>query len=652
MCGILGRVNAEPERGVESESFALALDLMAHRGPDGEGVWSGGQAALGHRRLAIVDLKGGAQPMANEDRTVWVVLNGEIYNHLALRAQLEAKGHHFATRSDTEAIVHGYEEWGDEVATRLRGMFGFAVWDQRRRRLLLARDRLGIKPVYWALAGKDLVFASEIKALLAFEGVPRELDASRLPDYLALRYVPGPGTLFRGIERLSPGHQLVFEEGRVRLAQYWEIPVEASVLEERPRDPIEESEALTQGLLESVRLRLMAEVPVGVFLSGGIDSTAVAWAMREADPSALKSFSVGYEGDSEGELAWARLAAQALGTEHHEVRVDSALFRDSMEKLAWHLDEPLSDGACIPLMHLARRAREEVVVVLSGEGADEVLGGYPIYARMLLIERARALGGSAFDGALGLALRGARHPKLRRYLELARRPLERRYFGVGRAFDDALIARHFGPRALADLGERFEPLWRRTREAHPLHRMLYNDTKVWLPDDLLIKADKMTMAWAIELRVPFLDHELLESAWALPPQLKLRGRVGKHLLRLSMAGKLPEGILTRKKKGFPVPLTRWLRADLYEPCRERLLASNSIARQVLGPTALDQLLEEHHSGRVDRHQELWALWVLEEWRAAFLEGGREAWLERARGRRSEIGRPASQPAAAGAGAQD
>lgn len=647
MCGIVGRVNADRERAVAPEPMASALELMAHRGPDGEGLYFHDNAALGHRRLAIVDLTGGAQPMANEDRTVWIVFNGEIYNHLALRAQLEAMGHVFATRSDTEAIVHGYEQWGDEVLGRLRGIFAIALWDQRRHRLLLARDRLGVKPVYWTLAGGDLLFASEVKALFAFDEARRELNAERLVDYLALRYVPGPQTLFKGIERLQPGHRLVFENGAACIAPFWDVPVEASYLDARPRDAVEESEALTQLVLESVRLRLMADVPVGLFLSGGIDSTAVGWAMKRADPSALKSFSVGYEGDSEGELAWARKAAAAVGTEHREVTVDCALFRDSLAKLAWHLDEPLSDGACVPLMHLAKRARDEVVVVLSGEGADEVLAGYPIYARMLLMERARAVGGGALDRALAVAARGARHPKLRRYLDLAGRPLDKRYLGVGRAFDDALIARHFGPRALAGLIERFEPLWRRTEGAHPLHRMLYNDTKVWLPDDLLIKADKMTMAWAIELRVPFLDHELLESAWSLPPELKLRGAVGKHLLRMSMAGKIPEGILRRKKKGFPVPLTRWLRAELYEPCRERLLGSRSVCRGILGAAAIEGLLEEHRSGRVDRREELYALWLFEEWHEAFLTGGRRELLERGRALRSDIARPASLQAASG-----
>ncbi len=621
MCGIAGRVNGDRQRPIDGEALAEAIGRLAHRGPDGQGFHLEPGVGLAHRRLAIVDLAGGAQPMANEDGTVWVTFNGEIYDHRVLRDELEALGHRFATRSDTEVLVHGYEEWGDELPTRLRGMFAFGLWDARRRRLLLVRDRLGIKPVYWALAGGDLIFASEAKALFAFPDVERALHRARVPDYFALRYVPGPDTLFAGVQKLQPGHLLSFQDGAVQVRRYWDVPLETAVDEGRKRDPVEEGEALAQLLLESVRLRLMAEVPVGVFLSGGIDSTAVAWAMKQNDPAALKSFAVGFEGDSEGELAWARTAAKAVGTLHREVHLTSAEFRDSVEDLAYHLDEPLSDGACVPLMHLARRAREEVVVVLSGEGADEVLGGYPTYPRQTVIEQARALGGFALSGALAAASGLPLHPKVRRYLALASKPLEQRYFGVGRGFDDGLIERHFGAGALEDLAARFERFWRRTQGLSTLNRLLYTDTKVWLPDDLLIKADKMTMAWAIELRVPFLDHELLEHVWSLPSSLKLRGGVGKYLLRVAMAGRLPEAIIERPKRGFPVPLSRWLRGALYGPCRERLLASGSVARGVLGTRAIEALLEEHRSGRVDRREELWALWVFEAWHEAFLGRG-------------------------------
>jgi asparagine synthase (glutamine-hydrolysing) len=618
MCGIVGRVNATREKPVLLDELKAATRLLAHRGPDGEGLFRDRHVGLGHRRLSIVDVAGGAQPMSNPDRSITVVFNGEIYNYRALRRQLETQGYQFRTHSDTEVIVQGYEAWGDGVVTRLRGMFAFALWDARRERLLAARDRVGIKPLYWVEAGGDLVLASEIKALFAFADVPRALDDEQFAAYLALRYVPAPQTLFKGIRKLEPGHLLVFEKGRARLARYWDLPVED--WRSRPVDEAEEASRWTHLLLETTRMHLMGEVPVGLFLSGGIDSTAVGWAMKAAGAGRLKSFSVGFDGESdqESELAWARVAAQSLGSEHREVRVSAWDFRDGIADLVYHLDEPNSDGACIPLMFLSRRARQEVVVVLSGEGADEALAGYGIYGRMLAIERARSVGGPLVPPAASGAMRFVRRGKVRKYLSMLREPLETRYLGVGRAFSDLLLVEAFGPHALDDLRSRFEPLWRRTRGAPALARMLYNDTSVWLPDDLLIKADKMSMSSAIELRVPFLDHVMLEHAWRLPPHLKLRGRVGKYLLRLAMQGRVPETILRRPKRGFPVPIGRWLRTVLHASCRDRLLSANSSARSLLGVHVLERLLDEHRRRVVDRTEELYALWVYEEWHRAYL----------------------------------
>ena len=624
MCGIVGRVNAAG-RCVEREALTLATRVLAHRGPDGEGLHVEGPVGLGHRRLSIVDRLGGAQPMANEDGSIWVTFNGEIYNHRLLRAELESKGHVFATRSDTEVLVHGYEEWGEEIPSALRGMFAFAIWDARQQSLLLVRDRLGIKPVYWSRVGQDLVFASEIKALFAFPDVVREHDLQALPSFLALRYIPGPRTAFKGIQRLQPGHLLTYRDDEVRIRPFWDVPVRAA--EQRSTDEIEESETLSQLIQSAVRLHLMGEVPVGVFLSGGIDSATTAWAMRQAETSPPTSFSLGYEDPGQDELPYAHLAAEAIGTRHRDVVIDSQTFGDSMEDLAWHLDEPNSDGACIPLMHLARGAREEVVVVLSGEGADELLGGYQIYGKMLTIDRLRALGGPLVDPTLTVLARVVPQPKVRKYVGLARRPLERRYLGVSRAFTDELIDRVFGPGTMEVLIEDFAPLWDRAHDVTPLDQMLYIDTKVCLPDDLLIKADKMTMAASVELRVPFLDHELLEYAWTLPAHLKRRGRVGKRLLRVAMAGKLPQQILTRPKQGFPVPLRHWLRTSLFSPCREVLLAASSSARAHIGEQLIDQLLTEHRSGRADRTEELYALWVWETWHRVFLTDRLEQRLE-------------------------
>jgi asparagine synthase (glutamine-hydrolysing) len=615
MCGIAGRVNRERHKPLDVEVLRRATRTMAHRGPDGEGYYVSSNVGLGHRRLSIVDRAGGAQPMANEDGSVWVVFNGEIYNHLALREELKALGHVFLTRSDTEVLVHGYEAWGDGLPKRLRGMFVFALWDVPRERLFVARDRLGIKPLYWARAGEDLVFASEVKALFAFSEVEARVDEARVPEYLALRYVPGPGTLFLGIEALQPGHSLVFERGVLRVQPFWDVPLHG--LDDASWSEAEEADKFLGLFEEAVRMRLMGEVPVGVFLSGGIDSTSVAWAVMQGRPKGFKSFAVGYESDSEGELGYARMAAKAFGLEHREVLVRPEDVLCQMEQLVWHLDEPLSDGACIPLMMLAKRAREEVVVVLSGEGADEVLGGYGIYQRMLAMEQLFRVGGAPARGLLRLGLSLTSHPKLRKYLHLAQQPLERRYLGVGRAFGDELITECFGPSVREEVTRALAPHWARSLGAPALHRMMYNDTKVWLADDLLAKADKMTMAFSIELRVPFLDHVLLESAWRLPPSMKVRGRTGKHLLRRAMRGKLPKPILVRPKKGFPVPLGKWLRTSLYDACREQLLGTSSSVKPFIGEKLLERLLEEHRQGRVDRTEELYALWVFDAWHHRF-----------------------------------
>ncbi|MBN1210371.1 MAG: asparagine synthase (glutamine-hydrolyzing) [Myxococcaceae bacterium] len=640
-------MHGRPEaRGIEE-----MCQRMIHRGPDGHGVWDGGRAVLGHTRLSIIDLAGGAQPLAGCTPGVMVTFNGEIYNHLLLRAELEARGHVFRSRTDTEVLAHGWEEWGERLPEKLRGMFAFAIWDARKQVAFLSRDRLGKKPLYYARAGRDLVFTSEAKALFVHADVTRELDPSQLPAFLALRYVPGPATLFRGVLRLQPGHNLRFRDGEVAVWPYWDVP---TPLEPDGRfSEAEQEERFLQLFEESVRMRLMSDVPVGVFLSGGLDSTSVTWAMRRHVTGKLKSFSVGYLGDPESELPYAQQAAQALETEHHEVVLTPEGFGDFMPRLAWHLDEPLADAACVPLYYLSERARREgVVVVLSGEGADELLAGYPLYRKQLIMERLRRLVPFVSQLAPGLA-RVVGHAKLRKYLSWVARPLEARHLGISRAVsDEALLAELLGGAAGPSGAERLAAWHARTHGASPLARMLYLDTKVWLPDDLLLKADKMTMAASIELRTPFLDHELLALCASLPEHLKLRGGVGKYLLRRAMASKLPREILTRRKKGFPVPTGSWLRRQLHPQLREALLASRSACLSLFPATTVERLLDQHRAG-MDRTEELFALWSLENWHQCFLRP--EARLEDA----SQIGLgaqvaavaalvdipPASEPAA-------
>ena len=627
MCGIAGIIWQDPSRPGDLAAATRMARALAHRGPDGEGVEVLGPAALAHRRLSIVDLSpNGRQPLSNEDGTIWITYNGEVYNHLDLRRELEARGHVFRTRSDTEAIVHAYEEWGLACVERLRGMFAFAIWDAPRRRLVLARDRLGIKPIYYARIGGDLLFASDLRALLLEPAVDRALDEDALACYLALRYVPAPRTMVRGVRKLPPASLLVWEprsasEGP-RVHRYWDL-APLPTLDGTPPTEAEAAAQLRERIDECVRLRLMSEVPLGAFLSGGLDSTMVTASMLATNGGApLRTFSVGYEDEvADSELAWASLAAHALGTQHREVHVSAVEATERLSRIVSDLDEPVADPACVPLWFLARRAREEVTVVLSGEGADEILGGYATYRWMARMERLRAGGLGAAARALGRLLPSGR---LRRASRLAGMPLERRYRGVARAFDGeglGLLLDEAAARAADRTVEAtLAPHWEATRGMTPLRRMLYLDTSVWLPDDLLVKADKMTMATAIELRVPLLDHTLVEHAWALPDRFKVDGGLfggvgeGKRLLRRAARGRVPQAILDRPKKGFATPTAGWLRGRLVPLLYSVLLDPGSLARDRFRRAHVEGLLAEHRHGRADHSPELWTLLVLELWR--------------------------------------
>jgi asparagine synthase (glutamine-hydrolysing) len=629
MCGIAGILELDRSARVDPRLLAAMSEALWHRGPDDEGSYLDGNLGLAHRRLSIIDLSTGHQPMFNEDGSVVVVFNGEIYDFAALRSRLLARGHRFATQSDTEVILHAYEERGADCVEELRGMFAFAIWDRRRRRLLLARDRLGIKPLYYHVGSDFVVFASEVKALLEHPRVPREVDLEGLDLYLSLRYVPGPRTLFRGISKLLPGHLMVCDEVGVRHRRYWDLPVA-----EDPDHAISPDEArrrVEELLEESVRLRLVADVPLGVFLSGGIDSTAVLGMMHRIAPRPpARTFTVGYQPTSDedrdaNEFEYAQSAADAFGARHHELRLDAARVRDVLPEVVWHLDEPVADPACVPLFLISRLARRHITVVLSGEGADEVFGGYGIYRRMLRLESAHERrGGAATAGALAAAGRmwpGANGERLRHLLRLAGRPLHARYQGVSRALLPETKGRLVGCDDLERLDrcarDVFGEHFRAAAHASPLQQMLYADTKTWLADDLLVKADKMTMANAQELRVPFLDHRLVELATRLPDSIKIRGDVGKAVLREAVGGLVPERILHRSKKGFPVPTAGILR-HLQGFCRELLLSRTSACSSWFDRRAVERLLREHTSGRARRDQELWSLLVFELWHGMFV----------------------------------
>ncbi len=623
MCGICGVVNWDAFDPVDSALIWGMTATLTHRGPDDEGYFVRRQVGFGHRRLSIIDVAGGKQPIFNEDRSIALVFNGEIYNFGDLAPELQARGHRFRTRSDSETIVHAYEEYGDDCVEKLRGMFAFALWDDRRQRLLVARDRLGKKPLYYHDGRRGLAFASEIKALLEVPEVEPEVDTQALELYLALRYVPGPRTLFRGIQKLQPGHLLILDQNGIRIRKYWDIQFGKGEMSETAA--LEEFDYLLE---ESVRLRMISEVPVGVFLSGGLDSSTVLAMMRRHKAGPIPAYSVGYgesntdEKDS-NEIEHARQAALAQGAEHHRVALSSAQFRDIIPQLVWHLDEPIADPSCIPLYFLSQAARRQITVVLSGEGADEILAGYGMYRRMLALEAVYTRF-SPLSAWLAPRLAPlAPGPLLAHYLRLAGLPLEARYRGVARGLEPGAQRRLFpggtGTTQGELLDELFAPYFRDASHASPLDRMLYLDTKIWLPDDLLMKADKMTMASGLEQRVPFLDQKLVEFAFQLPAHLKLHQGRGKSLLRSVMTGIVPQAIIDRRKKGFPVPTRSWLGGPLAGFTRDTLLARDAACRTWFDPSEVENIVAENEKSGGSRHQDVWTLLVFEFWHRMFIE---------------------------------
>lgn len=618
MCGICGIVAFDKEQKIPYELIEEMNHQIEHRGPDDQGYYIKSNIALGHRRLSIIDIEGGHQPITNEDGSVWIVFNGEIFNHKQLRLELEKKGHKFHTLSDTETIVHAYEEYGKACPEKLRGMFAFAIWDERQHSLLLARDRLGKKPLYYYQGREFLVFASEIKSLLAHPSVKAEIDLVALDYYLSLRYVPGPLTMFKNIFKLQPGHMLIYDEKGIKIEKYWELDFH----ERAPRALEEEVEEFYLLLKDCVRMRLMSEVPLGVFLSGGLDSSSIVALMSELGVAKIKTFSIGYQGENEiNELKYAQIVARHFNTEHYEFQLNPKNFGDFIGDLVWYMDEPVADTACIPLYFISQLAHKYVTVVLSGEGADELLAGYSIYQRMQIIEKIHkfcypftAILHKLYNKLLPLS-------KITKALKLANLPFETRYRGVSNALDDDLkhnIYLSHSLNAKTDIGNLFATYYQKTKDTSLLNQMLFVDTKIWLPDDLLIKADKMTMANSQELRTPFLDHKLMEYAAGLPRSLKLQGKTGKFLLKKAMAGKLPTEIINRPKQGFPTPIKRWFANELGEQTYATLLAPNSHVRRYFNMDKISSLLNEHKSGYIDRKEELFTLLVFEHWHQRFL----------------------------------
>jgi len=636
MCGIVGIVKLNPREVVEETRLKLMRDVLRHRGPDGEGLLVDGPVGLGHRRLSIVDVAGGHQPMPNEDETVWIVYNGEVYNHAALRPGLEARGHRYRTRSDTETIVHSYEEDGARCVERLQGMFAFALWDRPRGRLLLARDRLGIKPLYYARTDDELLFASEIKAILAARSRRPKLNEAILPEFLATRFVSGEETFFQGVRKLLPGRTLSWSvaEG-FQQRRYWSVPVD---VDDTAMTPDERARDVRERLAAVVQSHLMTDVPLGLFLSGGIDSTALAALMAPMVREPIRTFSVGVSDPDANELAYARLAAQSVGAEHREVVVSPTEFFEALPLLVWHEDEPIAFSSSVPLYFVSRLAAQHVKVVLTGEGADELFLGYNRYRVTAWNERLAGAYGAAVPGSLRAAARRLvpRLPqRLRRYaersflaLEAGRRALFYENFAV---FPESLLRRVMADDALLAARDPYAEALRCAAEGPERSPdwMSHADLKTYLVE-LLMKQDQMSMAASVESRVPFLDHALVEHVVAMPARFKLRGRRTKAVLREAVRDLVPGEILRRPKMGFPVPVGRWLRGPFWPLVEEFVLGPRALARGLFDPPALHRLADEHHRGTRAHGDRLWLLVNLEIWQRIFLDGDDVAGLGAAR----------------------
>ncbi|WP_260860089.1 asparagine synthase (glutamine-hydrolyzing) [Streptomyces cupreus] len=599
-------------------------DLIVHRGPDGEGFHIGEQVALGMRRLAIIDVAGGDQPVYNEDRSVAAVFNGEIYNFAELRTELRNLGHRFRTDSDSECLVHLYEEYGDDLVHRLRGMFAFALWDVNKRRLLLARDRVGKKPLYYHQVGRELVFASELKALTVVPSVRRDLDPVALHHYLTYQYVPAPWSIYRGVRKLPPGHLLVWENGQVDVRRYWALDFTPAYVGDE-QEAIERTREL---LLEATRIRMVAERPLGAFLSGGIDSSAVVAAMARIADGPVKTFAIGFDDPRYDERTHARTVAQRYGTDHHELVVESSALA-VLPTLAWHFDEPFADSSAIPSFYVARLSREHVTVALNGDGGDEAFGGYTRYAFM-----SRAGGIRIPRGArlvfqrLGrsLLLNGpdrSRRRKAGQALTFLGEEPRRRYARLMSYFTpeqkDALYTEGMREELSGiDSYDLLAQAFQTSVTDDRVNQLMDVDVNTYLPGDLLVKVDITTMANSLEARSPFLDHHLMEWAAGLPGDLKVRRDTTKYLLKKAVEDWLPPELLHRPKQGFGVPLGHWLRTELRDLAWDVLTDRTARSRGLFRPESVKALLSEHEAGK-NHANRLWALMQFELWHRRFVD---------------------------------
>lgn len=623
MCGICGKLNFDSKLPVDPGTIRAMSHAIAHRGPDDEGHYVSGPIGFGFRRLSIIDLKTGHQPISNEDATIWLEFNGEIYNYQDLRKELVAKGHIFRTQTDTEVIVHLYEDLGEQMVERLRGMFAIALWDSRRKTLLLVRDRLGIKPLYYGLTPGSIVFGSEIKAILADPSVDRELAPTIIDRFLSFYYTPGEQTPFKHIQKLAAGHYLTVKNGQVKISQYWDLHFSAA----SDRLDLKKAEQELVDLLdEAVRLHMISDVPVGFLLSGGIDSTAMLSFATGKTDRPITSYTVGFSGRGiEDERPYARLAARWYGVQYHDMTITAQDFVDFLPRYVWHMEEMVCEPPAVALFFVSRVAKQHVKVLISGEGGDEAFAGYGNYRNLLWLESFKRVAGPLKGFVVDL------HRILqlnigRKYMLLMNTPFSS-YYHTRTSNPFTLFNRSSNPvystrfAKTVDKDQSLAAVRRYSQNGvgqDQLGKMLYVDTKTWLPDDLLVKADKITMANSIELRVPFLDHKVMEFSASLPSDFKVRGTATKYIAKRALRGRVPREILRRKKVGFPVPYDSWLRKDLRSWTRDLLLSQRATERGYFDRRGVENLLSENEStGRYSK--EVFCLAVVELWHRVFTE---------------------------------
>ena len=621
MCGICGVYNAQSGEPVSEQLIEHMTHLISHRGPDDSGAYLDGPVGLGFARLSIIDLDGGHQPMSNETGDIWIVFNGEIWNYQVLRKELTEKGHQFRTNCDTETIVHAYEEYGMDCIARLHGMFGFAIWDSSRRRLLLARDRAGKKPLYYTRVNGNLLFASEIKSLLCYPGVKRQVDLQALGDFLSVRYVPGPATLFANIYKVQPGHWLLCENDTIHEECYWDFTF--SKTEHRPLE--EYIQGIRQHVHRAVEERMMADVPLGALLSGGVDSSIIVGTMSQLTSQPVKTFAIGFDVPGYSELPYAKIVAQHFGTEHHELLVKCSDLSNYWPLLTWHRDEPVSEPSDLGVYLISRLARKHVKVVLSGEGGDELFAGYPKYIVDWLARYYHLLPTPIRDQVITPLLDHL--PYSMRKLKLAANSLSQpapqrwlNWFGI---FNGQLKENLLSTSTKASIDLDSSRTFLRWLEKNPqrdnLSSMLYLDTKIWLPDNLLMKGDKMTMAASLEARIPLLDYKLIEYAASIPSNVKIKPFQAKYLLKRAFSDFLPEPILTRKKMGFNVPTGIWFREGQRNLVTQLLLSEQARSRGYLNDAFVARLVHDHLEGRTNYQSQLFILASLELWFRIFID---------------------------------